>query len=434
MKVKYYISLLLLDFCCFLAASFSMIQLRFQSVVNIDIDPKFIFPYLILFSVYILFGCYSLENFKQRRNEIYKIHFAQLLSFFILALFIFFFRLDISGSLGRGYLLGTLSLFFILNTIARLIFYSILTTFLRKRSILILTEAQNKQLISDEILKQIKYFTFSIASISELKNYNLSKQWLIVISSNLQLNDHLIKDFSHKRQNGVQFIDITRFYELFLNKLPVSFLEKNWIVMSGGFDLLSNPAALKFKRIIDILLATSLLLITFPLIIVCAALIKIESKGNPFYKQTRTGEFGKTFTIYKLRTMKINSESSGAQWARKNDPRVTFLGRFLRRSRIDELPQLWNVLKGEMSFIGPRPERPEFDKALEKEIPFYSLRTLLKPGITGWAQVMYPYGASTEDSKKKLEYDLYYIKNYSILIDINIIFKTFLVVLGAKGR
>ena len=164
-----------------------------------------------------------------------------------------------------------------------------------------------------------------------------------------------------------------------------------------------------------------------------ALIVRLESPGPVIYKQDRVGLFEKEFTVYKFRSMRADAEKDGAVWASAKDNRVTFFGRFIRKVRIDELPQIWNILKGDMSFIGPRPERMAFVQKLKETIPYYSLRHTVKPGLTGWAQVCYPYGASEEDARRKLEYDLYYIKNMSILLDINIIFKTIGVVLFPKG-
>ena len=160
------------------------------------------------------------------------------------------------------------------------------------------------------------------------------------------------------------------------------------------------------------------------MILLAALVVKLESKGPAFYSQVRVGRFNRPFRIYKLRTMVNNSETSGAQWATKNDSRITAVGKFLRKTRLDELPQFWNVLKGEMSLVGPRPERPEFVEDLGKEIPFYLQRHLVKPGLTGWAQINYPYGASVEDSYNKLTYDFYYIKNASMGLDLQIFLRT----------
>jgi len=162
--------------------------------------------------------------------------------------------------------------------------------------------------------------------------------------------------------------------------------------------------------------------------------VVIESRGGALFKQARVGKSGRSFTIYKFRSMRSDAEKDGAQWAVTNDARVTRVGKFIRTSRLDELPQLFNVIRGDMSFIGPGPERAEFNQNLEKQIPFYNVRHLVRPGITGWAQVLFPYGASVEDAKEKLQLELYYIKNYSPLLDLMIILKTVSVVLLGRGR
>jgi exopolysaccharide biosynthesis polyprenyl glycosylphosphotransferase len=184
----------------------------------------------------------------------------------------------------------------------------------------------------------------------------------------------------------------------------------------------------------DLGLSFSLLCLVWPLMILVTVLIKLESKGPALYKQMRTGFKGRPFEVLKFRSMRQDAEADGAVWAKENDNRVTRIGKWIRLTRIDELPQLFNVFRGEMSFIGPRPERPEFDQMLEKEIPYYSMRYLVRPGITGWAQVMYPYGASVEDAKQKLEYDLYYIKNHRFWLDFIIVLRTVKIVLFRKGR
>jgi exopolysaccharide biosynthesis polyprenyl glycosylphosphotransferase len=171
-----------------------------------------------------------------------------------------------------------------------------------------------------------------------------------------------------------------------------------------------------------------------PLMVIVGLIIKLDSPGPIFYSQLRTGLYGKPFRVYKFRSMYQDAEKKGAQWAIQRDPRITRVGYWLRVLRIDELPQIWNVLSGKMSLIGPRPERPEFDVKLKEAIPYYEMRYLVKPGITGWAQVLYPYGASLEDAYEKLAYDLYYIKNYSLWLDILIVLKTIRVVLLGKGR
>ena len=244
----------------------------------------------------------------------------------------------------------------------------------------------------------------------------------------------LVHQLMTLRFSGVRVYGISDFYEQLWFKVPVLHTRHGWLVFAHGFDLLHNPLGLRIKRLTDVLLSLALLVPAIPLMALAALLIKLESRGPVIFRQARTGQGGAEFEVLKLRTMADDAERDGPQWAQTSDPRVTRVGRFLRLLRIDELPQLVNVLKGEMSFIGPRPERPMFNATLENEIPLYNLRHLVRPGITGWAQVMYPYGASVEDAREKLQYDLYYIKNYSVLLDIGIVFKTLRVVLLGKGR
>ena len=237
-----------------------------------------------------------------------------------------------------------------------------------------------------------------------------------------------------KKIAGAEIFTIRQFYELVLRKIPLEHVRLKDLIMESGFELTSRLLLQRAKRVSDVLLAGLLFFLTWPLIVVFGLLHKLESPGPIFYSQKRTGKFGTVFTIYKLRSMASDAESDRPIWAKENDPRVTRIGRFTRITRIDELPQLWNVLKGEMSFIGPRPERPEFNVALGEQIPFYEIRHTVRPGLTGWAQVKYPYGASVEDAREKLQYDLFYIKNYSLLLDLEILVKTVRVVLFGKGR
>jgi sugar transferase (PEP-CTERM system associated) len=231
---------------------------------------------------------------------------------------------------------------------------------------------------------------------------------------------------------GVRILDYPSFFELMTGKIPVEDINPSWLMQSSGF--LITPFIRLLKRILDIICASILLLVCLPFFPVVALCIKLDSRGPIFYSQKRVGLNNINFTIYKLRSMGLNAEkNSGASWAQKNDPRVTPVGTFIRRTRIDELPQLINVLKGDMSFIGPRPERPEFVRQISQLTPYYLARHAIKPGITGWAQVKYPYGSSFGDSVEKLRYDLYYINNLSLFLELFIIFKTIKTVLLGKG-
>lgn len=256
----------------------------------------------------------------------------------------------------------------------------------------------------------------------------------VIIATSSALPNDSIKQLMKMRFAGTHVYDLSDFYEHYWSKVPVFHLKDGWFVFSSGFDLLQNLFGLRAKRVFDILVSVALLVLLSPILVLIAAAIRLDSAGPAIYRQKRMGQHGKVFTIYKFRSMHTNAEVDGARWAGQNDSRVTSVGRVLRVMRLDELPQLLNVVRGDMSFIGPRPERPEFADMLESSIPYYEHRHLVRPGITGWAQVMYPYGASVEDAREKLQYDLYYIKRYSLLLDIAILFKTVRVVLLGKGR
>jgi len=231
---------------------------------------------------------------------------------------------------------------------------------------------------------------------------------------------------------GVRIIDYPSFFELITGKIPIEHINPGWLVQSTGF--LITPFIRRLKKILDIMFSSLLLTLCLPLFPIIAITIKLDSPGSIFYFQQRVGLNGKIFTIYKFRSMSDDSEkNTGAAWALENDPRVTRIGAFIRKTRIDELPQLINVLKGDMSFIGPRPERPEFVRQISRETPYYLERHAIKPGITGWAQIMYPYGASIGDSVEKLRYDLYYINNLSLFLELLIVFETIKIVLFRRG-
>jgi sugar transferase (PEP-CTERM system associated) len=232
--------------------------------------------------------------------------------------------------------------------------------------------------------------------------------------------------------SGVTFHHLASVYEEYTGKIAVENLRPSWFIFASGFS--KTRVLLATKRVIDIAASVAGLILAAPLIALAAVLVKGSSPGPIFYHQRRVGRHGRVFTVHKFRTMRQDAEKgTGAVWATRNDNRVTPLGRLMRRSRLDELPQLWNVLCGEMSFVGPRPERPEFVETLTRDIPFYGQRHVVKPGLTGWAQVRYTYGASVEDAIEKLQYDLYYIKNLSIALDVVIIFETIKTVLLCRG-
>jgi sugar transferase (PEP-CTERM system associated) len=242
-----------------------------------------------------------------------------------------------------------------------------------------------------------------------------------------------LADLIRVKTKGVHVNELSSFLERETGRVDLDTVNPSWLIFSDGFSSGQRFSSIA-KRIFDIIASLVLLALTFPLIIVTAIAIRLESKGPAFFRQTRVGLYHENFELIKLRSMRNDAEVAGeAVWAQKDDPRITAIGKWTRKLRIDELPQAWNVLKGEMSFVGPRPERPQFVADLENELSYYAERHMVKPGITGWAQINYPYGASLEDSRNKLEYDLYYAKNYTPFLDILILLQTFRVVLWPDG-
>jgi sugar transferase (PEP-CTERM system associated) len=254
----------------------------------------------------------------------------------------------------------------------------------------------------------------------------------IVISLTEKRGTLPVKEVLDCKLKGIDIVDCPSFYEQMTGKLLVESINPSWLIFTEGFK--ATIFRRYFKRIVDILISLVGLTVSLPFLFIVPILIKLDSRGQILFRQERVGQGEKLFTLYKFRTMVDSAEeNTGPVWARENDDRITGLGRFLRKSRLDEIPQLYNVLAGNMSFVGPRPERPFFVKTLKKQIQYYSERHCVKPGITGWAQVRYEYGDSIEDAVEKLRYDLYYIKHLSIFLDNLIILDTIKVILFGRG-
>ncbi len=255
----------------------------------------------------------------------------------------------------------------------------------------------------------------------------------VVLALEERRNAIPLDDLLRIKTTGVHVNEISSFLERETGRVDLDSVNPSWLIFSDGFSSGRRLSGIA-KRLFDVIASSILLLLTAPIIFLCAVMVKLESKGPAFYRQNRVGLFGQPFSVVKLRSMRSDAEVEGkAVWAAQDDPRVTMVGRFIRKVRIDELPQTWNVLKGQMSFVGPRPERPEFVADLEQQLSYYAERHMVKPGITGWAQINYPYGASIEDSRHKLEYDLYYAKNYTPFLDILILLQTIRVVIWPEG-
>ncbi|MCH4891578.1 MULTISPECIES: TIGR03013 family XrtA/PEP-CTERM system glycosyltransferase [unclassified Sphingomonas] len=269
--------------------------------------------------------------------------------------------------------------------------------------------------------------------------YNLADHVVLLNASEVVLaleerrNALPLKDLLRIKTTGVHVNEISTFLERETGRVDLDSVNPSWLIFSDGFSS-GRMFSSAFKRLFDIAASLALLILTAPVVLVTALLVKLDSKGPAFYRQRRIGLYGQGFDIIKLRSMRVDAEVAGqAVWAEKDDPRITRIGRIIRKLRIDELPQCWSVLKGEMSFVGPRPERPQFVEELETCLPYYAERHMVKPGITGWAQINYPYGASIEDSRQKLEYDLFYAKNYSPFLDLLILLQTARVVIFPEG-
>ncbi len=254
----------------------------------------------------------------------------------------------------------------------------------------------------------------------------------VVLALEERRNALPLKDLLRIKTAGVHVNDFSSFLERETGRVDLDTVNPSWLIFSDGFSS-GRAVSSVAKRVFDVGASAILLAFTAPIIVLFALLVKLDSRGPAFYRQSRVGLYGQKFNVVKLRSMRTDAEAAGAQWASKDDPRITRVGNFIRKVRIDELPQAWTVLKGEMSFVGPRPERPEFVAELDEHLPYYAERHMVKPGITGWAQVNYPYGASMEDSRHKLEYDLYYAKNYTPFLDLLIIMQTLRVVLWHEG-
>lgn len=258
---------------------------------------------------------------------------------------------------------------------------------------------------------------------------------LMVVAITHDKSSELVDSILACQYAGVPVLDMPSAFELVTGRLPLQHCSQHWFAFSAHLFDKHSGVAQRVKRAADVVVAAVGLLLTAPLIVLAAVAVRLESPGPALYRQVRVGRFGRLFRIAKLRTMRNDAEAgSGAVWAAgKNDPRVTRVGRVLRFLRLDELPQFWNVLAGDMSIVGPRPERPEFVQQLSEVVPFYGLRHGVRPGITGWAQVRYPYGASAADALRKLEYDLFYVRHYTLLFDLRIMLKTIRVMVLGTG-
>ena len=439
------IILLIGDLTLLYSALAITLWLRF-SYINSELWYRHLMSFTVVFAVWVLVffinGLYEIEKVQQG-FKFYGTLVQNLVINTVLAIAFFYIVGDITGIKPQTILLILVGIFTIFFLLWRKIFYKLMSSDKLGSNLAIIGIHAESLSLAEEIIKkpQLGYKLKLIINpdssainekinnvdvsrdISEMRDKILEHEINTVVAINdpkysPEVARYLFENIDLK----IQYFNLTDFYEKITGKIPVSSLERHWFL-----ENITQKNQQWFnisKRIIDILMASFFGLLSLLILPFIALAIKLESKGPLIYKQKRVGLNNKVFTVYKLRSMAKNAEKNGAQWAKENDSRITKVGKFIRKTRIDEIPQFINILKGNMSFVGPRPERPEFLTTLKEEIPFYNERHLVKPGLSGWAQISFPYGASVDDAKQKLQYDLFYIKNQSIALDISIILKT----------
>ncbi|MEW6575226.1 MAG: TIGR03013 family XrtA/PEP-CTERM system glycosyltransferase [Pseudomonadota bacterium] len=445
--------LALVDLCLLLVAAETAWVIRANQIgMQVDYIGNRIWP-LITFAASVQIaamavGVYSQESLQSLRFAIARLIVAVSLGVIFMAVMAF----ALPGmTLWRSNSLYAMILSFAYLALSRLILGSLIGGESFKRRLLVLGAGKRAQRIKDlEARRGSGFVVVGFIAMDEAKRvipeainrsaiYNLADFVVklgaseVVLALEERRNALPLQDLLRIKTTGVHVNDISSFLERETGRVDLDSVNPSWLIFSDGFSSGRRLSGIA-KRLFDIAASAVLLALTLPVILLFALLIKLESRGPAFYRQERVGRYGVGFNLLKLRSMRVDAEAEGkAIWAAKNDPRVTRVGKFIRKVRIDELPQTWCVLKGDMSFVGPRPERPEFVSDLEKQLPYFAERHMVKPGITGWAQINYPYGASIEDSRQKLEYDLYYAKNYTPFLDLLILLQTIRVVIWPEG-
>ena len=403
-----------------------------------DYTTKYLTNFIFLIFIFIKFIFGQLDFYAERfRLKNIFVNFS-IDTIFAFVFFIFLRKLEIF------YVFGAV---FIFQTIFRKIISSI---YMKKKNVLIFGSNHIENNIQQDIINSLDYNYIGYISNNKSRatkyligNYDEmekiikeNKIDLLVIVKDMQSPSFkkYLKRLFELKVNGLKVLSYEIFNEEIQKKIDASKIDEEWLLQSNGFDILNDGMQKNMKRGADLVIASTLMILLSPVALIAAILIKLESKGPIIFKQVRIGENMVPFKVYKFRSMKIHDPQKYSKYAQDNDNRVTKIGNFMRKTRIDELPQLFCILKGTMSFVGPRPEWDILAKEYEKQIPYYNLRHMIKPGLTGWAQVMYPYGENIEDTKRKLEYDLYYLKHQDLILDVLIILKTVKVILFGKGK
>lgn len=410
------------------------LYIRYGNFFYAQLIDYHIEPFSVIFIVWVMiFYIAGLYDLKSLKNDLeFETRFWYTLTANCLIAVLFFYLIPSFGITPKTNLVIFFLIFGGLNYVWRQTYNLILNRSKALNRLLIIGDNKTTEEIAEKINTNPQLgYTIKHWMKEGLTDRDFDHLAEIIITNEittLVIPAHLKKDLKSARLIyktlvlGIEVIDLAKLYEIIFQKVPLAELEEVWFLENLEkrhriYEMLSHP--------LEILFALVLAIILLPLMIVIALLIKATSKGSAFFSQRRLGRNGTEFTIWKFRTMKVDAEKNGPQWANyTNDNRTTWIGNILRNSHLDELPQLYNILRGELSFVGPRPERPEFVTKLRKELPYYDLRHLTKPGITGWAQINYRYAASSEDAYQKLQYDIYYIKNNSPFLDLKIVLKT----------
>jgi sugar transferase (PEP-CTERM system associated) len=458
---RWFLPLAVIEVAIFVASIYFGIFLRkaiyFGSSLDFD-DSSFIEePFLSKAAVFalVMVVCMFAAGLYQRnlREGLHgmelRISISLLIGAVIMGLIFYIFP---SMFLGRGVMALTFISAFVGIVLVRVITFKLADVEALKRRILILGTGEKAAEI-ERLEEQSKERSFCVVGYIPIGNENprvpnakilspytplrrLAEQYQvdeIVVATSERRKTLPLKEILDAKMSGFDVIDLLGFLERHTGQIRLNELQPSWLIFSDGFQ--QGFIRSLDKRLFDIIVSLALLVISSPVMLLAALAILVESRGHGsiIYRQVRVGQGGKTFELLKFRSMREDAEGGVPQWAKKDDDRITFVGKIIRRNRVDELPQIFNVLKGDMSFVGPRPERPEFVEKLSKVIPLYNERHRVKPGITGWAQICYPYGASEEDAFEKMQYDLYYVKNHSWFLDLMILMHTIEVVLWGKG-
>ena len=439
-----------------MAALYFGIDLRFGGLDPLPKSLNSLLPRALVFALVMLlimtaFGLYDWEWRLDVKSLLLRLGLSFGLGFVVMGLLFYIFP-DLLF-VGRGVFLLTLGLALAGSFLLRLAFYRWTDITALKTRVLVLGTGSRAAKIEDMLHKRGGAANVQVLGYHPLGGVHHfvptervfgNDEPLIKLVQRLQVQEIVlavrdrrgggmpVPELLECRLRGVKVLELSSFFERENGHLQLDSLNASWMILGDGFD--QGVLRDTVKRMFDLVFSALLLAATAPVMLVAALAIRLESSGPVLYRQMRVGQYGRPYTIFKFRSMRQDAEKDGKpQWARRNDDRTTRVGRFIRRTRIDELPQIFNVFMGDMSFVGPRPERPYFVSELKKDIPYYAARHNVKPGITGWAQVRYSYGASREDALEKLQYDLYYVKNHSLFLDLMILLQTVQVVLWGKG-